>query len=181
MSWPLQLPNCYLQLVKVPNYNTSWDLSKKKIQYLFAGHWSNHSFKPLLCHMGTKYIEGLRNLLPSEQWERVPAHFSSSFWYNTLNFDLDINENYLLTLILWSLDLRFEWGRVHAPVNSWSPSVSKCSLISDGDSGDELSCFTYTTSWPPKLSPTTMWVPYFSMKLHTIFRACEIDVETDCE
>jgi hypothetical protein len=28
-------------------------------------------------------------------------------------------------------------------------------LISAGDSGDDLSCFTYTTSWPPMLSPTT--------------------------
>ena len=87
------------------------------------------------------------------------------------------NMHDLLTLNLWSLFLRFEGGRVHVPVKSWSPSLSKCSLISDGDSGDELSCFTYTTSWPPKPSPTMMWVPYFSMKLLTIFRKSEISLQ----
>lgn len=71
-----------------------------------------------------------------------------------------------LTLDLCSLSLRLEGGRVQVPVKSWSPSLSRCSLISDGDSGDDLSCFTYTTSCPPKPSPTTMWVPYLSMKLH---------------
>jgi hypothetical protein len=88
-----------------------------------------------------------------------------------------MNMHDLLTLNLWSLDLRFEGGRVHVPVKSWSPSLSKCSLISDGDSGDELSCFTYTTSWPPKPSPTMMWVPYFSMKLLTFFRKSEISLQ----
>jgi hypothetical protein len=40
-----------------------------------------------------------------------------------------------------------------------------------------LSCFTYTTSWPPKPSPTMMWVPYFSMKLLTFFRKSEISLQ----
>ena len=55
---------------------------------------------------------------------------------------------------------------VQAPVKSWSPSLSRCTLISDGGSADDPPCFTYTTSCPPMLSPTTTCVPYFSMNLH---------------
>ena len=58
-SWPLHLlsPYSLLAAVNMPKFWT---------KYLFAGHWSNHSLKALLCHLGIKYIEGLRDLLRSK-------------------------------------------------------------------------------------------------------------------
>lgn len=55
--------------------------------------------------------------------------------------------------------------KLQVPVKSWSPRLSKCFLSSDGPRLEDLSCLTSTTSWPPTLSPTTTWVPYFSMNL----------------
>lgn len=75
---------------------------------------------------------------------------------------------HLYTLCFWSLDLECDGEKLHAPVNCWSPSSFKWFLRSDGCMFEDLSCFTKTTSSPPTLNPTTMWVPYFSMNLSNV-------------
>ena len=59
---------------------------------------------------------------------------------------------------------------------SYGRITSACKLLFFLLCVPPISCFTYTTSWPPKPSPTMMWVPYFSMKLLTIFRKSEISL-----
>lgn len=69
-------------------------------------------------------------------------------------------------LSLCSLDFQWKGGSTHVPVNSWSPSLSRWCLSWDGERVEDWSCFTYTTSWPPTLSPVITCVPNFSMNLH---------------